>query len=134
MRFIQRSVSTAYADGVGSWRRIADAQIAIERGRVHPIDVEGVALLIVGDGQHVRVFHNVCQHRGHPLRTRDGQCDALVCPLHGWRYALDGSLEHVPDREAFPELDASEAALSELPSRLHDGGVEVLLPHGSPTD
>ena len=87
------------------------------------VDSEEIVLTRTDDG--VRAFHNVCQHRGHPLLAASGRCDQIVCPLHGWRYALDGALEHVPDEAAFPNLDRTALRLSELPCRVRAGGIEV---------
>ncbi|MCY4407005.1 MAG: Rieske (2Fe-2S) protein, partial [Rhodospirillaceae bacterium] len=42
-------------------------------------------------------FHNVCRHRASKLLTEpSGQCAAIECPYHGWRYRSDGTLDHVP--------------------------------------
>jgi phenylpropionate dioxygenase-like ring-hydroxylating dioxygenase large terminal subunit len=50
-------------------------------------------------------FHNACLHRGTRLAEGCGTFDgAIRCPYHAWRYALDGTLVHVPDREEFPDL------------------------------
>jgi len=53
----------------------------------------------------VRAFHNVCLHRGTRLAAGCGHLAGgeLRCPYHGWRYALDGRLIHVVDREDFRE-------------------------------
>ena len=49
-------------------------------------------------GGAVRVFHNVCSHRGNELvweacRTRG----AIRCPYHAWTYDLDGRLTGTPN-------------------------------------
>ena len=45
----------------------------------------------------LRAFHNVCRHRASKLLTQpSGRCDRIECPYHGWRYRLDGALDHVP--------------------------------------
>ena len=50
----------------------------------------------------VRAFYNVCQHRGNRIFDgREGSVAQVVCPYHGWRYALDGTLASVPDAERF---------------------------------
>ncbi|MDA0338344.1 MAG: aromatic ring-hydroxylating dioxygenase subunit alpha [Proteobacteria bacterium] len=46
--------------------------------------------------------YNVCQHRGARVMVGDMGCvDAFVCPYHGWTYAPDGRLIHVPDTDRF---------------------------------
>jgi phenylpropionate dioxygenase-like ring-hydroxylating dioxygenase large terminal subunit len=54
----------------------------------------------------LRAFHNTCLHRGTRLAEGCGHFadDAIVCPYHAWRYALDGRLVDVVDRHEFPDL------------------------------
>jgi choline monooxygenase len=54
-------------------------------------------LLMVRDGTTVRVFHNVCSHRGAMLVT-DGKRHGprIVCPYHSWAYRLNGELAATP--------------------------------------
>ena len=62
------------------------------------IAVLGQSLLLVRDAQGVlRVFHNVCRHRGR--RLLDDACRhaaAIRCPYHAWTYGLDGTLRGTP--------------------------------------
>lgn len=41
----------------------------------------------IGD---LRGFHNVCQHRGFPLRREERGNGTVQCFLHGWAYSPDG--------------------------------------------
>jgi phenylpropionate dioxygenase-like ring-hydroxylating dioxygenase large terminal subunit len=61
-------------------------------------------LVIRGEGDSVRAFYNVCQHRGTRLVKEDfGRSRSFVCPFHRWGYNSDGALAHVPGRESFRE-------------------------------
>ena len=88
-----------------SWVFAGRAGEVPKRGDVKPIQVVGRALFLVrGADERVRVFHNVCPHRGarlviEPLK----ETSTLTCPYHAWSYELDGSLKgrphfHGPDR------------------------------------
>jgi phenylpropionate dioxygenase-like ring-hydroxylating dioxygenase large terminal subunit len=77
----------------------------------------GIPLLGVrGDDGAVRVFRNACRHRGTQLASGAGCTRAFVCPYHGWTYALDGRLRHVPHAHGFPGLDREERGLVALES------------------
>src|SRR5215468_1818098 len=46
---------------------------------------------------------NMCRHRGNRVvRCDDGNARRFMCTYHGWTYANDGALEHVPgESEAY---------------------------------
>ncbi len=66
----------------------------------------GLPLLLSRDADGaVHGHYNVCRHRGMRLAEAGAAaCRNLVCPYHGWTYALDGRLSGVPHREAFEQL------------------------------
>ena len=89
-----------------------------EPGMAVPHDATGRPLLIARDGEGiVRVFLNVCRHRGTRLVEGENvQCaKRLVCPYHAWTYGLDGKLLAVAEKELFGDVDKNERALRELP-------------------
>lgn len=67
------------------------------------------------EGQ-LRAFLNACRHRGARLVSGQESClQAMVCPFHGWSYALDGQLKGVPKSYDFPRMDKKQFGLVELP-------------------
>ncbi len=62
----------------------------------------------------IRAFHNVCLHRGRKLRTDSGSATELECPFHGFTWALDGALKHVPCAWDFAHLADKDMTLPEL--------------------
>jgi len=102
------------------------SQALPQPGSYHAREAAGVPILVVrdNDGQ-IRAYRNSCRHRGTPLVDGSGCARALTCPFHGWVYALDGTLSHVPHAGGFPELDQSTRGLIPVPCRERDGVVWV---------
>jgi choline monooxygenase len=63
-----------------------------------PTTLLGLPLVMVRDGEGaLRVFHNVCRHRGYQLVPEPCKLrGALRCPYHSWAYGLDGTLNTTP--------------------------------------
>jgi choline monooxygenase len=81
-----------------NWTVIGTASSVSEIGDTRPFDLIGIPLMIVRDREkNIRVFHNVCSHRGHKLV--DKVCKSrklIVCPYHSWSYNLNGELIRTP--------------------------------------
>lgn len=81
-----------------TWAGLGFASDVPEPGDVRPVSLLGVPLILLRDRSgRVRVFHNVCSHRGRQLV--DAPCKAktgLRCPYHSWHYGLDGTLRGTP--------------------------------------
>ena len=106
------------------WMGVACGQNVPEPGDLFPVQIAGHALLLTRDREgEVRVFYNLCRHRGallasEPCRAPGGR---IVCPYHGWSFGLDGRFESAPhfdrrDAAAGPS-DADRAGLGLIPLR-----------------
>ena len=81
-----------------SWVFAGPASELPEPGHVKPVEVAGRSLIMTRnqDGE-IRVFHNVCPHRGARLVTEEmSRTAVLTCPYHAWSYGLDGALKARP--------------------------------------
>ena len=81
-----------------TWACIGHACTVPEPGDVRPIELLGQPLLMVRDAEgSVRVFHNVCSHRGNQLVAEPCRTQGkLRCRYHAWTYGLDGALHGTP--------------------------------------
>jgi benzoate/toluate 1,2-dioxygenase subunit alpha len=72
-------------------------------------------VMVRGDDGQVRLFHNVCTHRGARLCHRDyGQTQSFMCMYHGWSFNTRGDLDGVPLKERFPDFDMAEFGLKPI--------------------
>jgi phenylpropionate dioxygenase-like ring-hydroxylating dioxygenase large terminal subunit len=79
------------------------------------------SILVVREAaDSIRAYHNACRHRGTRLATGRGRVGSIICPFHGWRWNLDGSIRLVLDPEEFPER--TEADLGLQPVRCETWG------------
>ena len=106
-----------------SWACIGTGRRVPEAGDAMPLEFAGLPLIMVrGRDDEVRVFHNVCSHRGmllveKPARTRG----TIRCPYHSWTYDLDGSLRATPmiggtDKNTCPGFDKAKHGLKPVRS------------------
>lgn len=109
----------------GEWAGLAVATDVPEAGDVKPIQFLGEPLLLVRDrAGRVRVFHNVCRHRGMILVSEPRKIEgALRCPYHSWCYSLEGKLvatPHVggPGQNAHADIDRDLLGLIEVRSHI----------------
>ena len=58
----------------------------------------GIPLIILRDKKmNIRVFHNVCSHRGYKLLEKSCNLkNVLRCPYHSWSYDFEGNLVATP--------------------------------------
>ena len=62
----------------------------------------------------IKAYYNACRHRGTRLTCGRGRVGSFICPFHGWRWNLDGSVKLVLDREEFVPRSDEDLALVQL--------------------
>ncbi|NBX42504.1 MAG: Rieske (2Fe-2S) protein, partial [Rhodobacteraceae bacterium] len=80
------------------WAALAVGADVPENGDAKPIEFLGQPLLLLRDDTGaVRVFFNICRHRGMILVDAPRKIEgAIRCPYHSWCYAKDGRLVATP--------------------------------------
>ncbi|KUF08817.1 aromatic ring-hydroxylating oxygenase subunit alpha [Pseudoponticoccus marisrubri] len=109
----------------GTWSGLAVAADVPEAGDAKPITFLGMPLLLIrGKDGAVRVFQNICRHRGMILVEEPRKIEgAIRCPYHSWCYGTDGRLvstPHVggPGRNVHDAIDRATLGLVEVRSHV----------------
>jgi phenylpropionate dioxygenase-like ring-hydroxylating dioxygenase large terminal subunit len=109
-----------------NWISIGFGQQVKSPGDILSVSVAGSPLILLRslDG-HVRVFHNVCRHRGLQLvgDSHRGHVKLITCPYHSWTYRLDGSCLAAPywyrkDRKSFRPKAEEDFGLIEVRTKV----------------
>lgn len=82
-----------------SWTPIGYRSSFDRPGQFVRLQVNGTECVAVMDeADQVRVFQNVCRHRGTQLcfEPRGQLKSSLTCPYHGWKYDFQGNLTAAP--------------------------------------
>jgi len=108
-----------------TWAALAVGADVPEPGDAKPIDFLGQPLLLLRDDEGaVRVYFNICRHRGMILVGSPRKIDgAIRCPYHSWCYSKDGRLvatPHVggPGQNACDGIERARLGLSTVRSHV----------------
>jgi phenylpropionate dioxygenase-like ring-hydroxylating dioxygenase large terminal subunit len=113
-----------------SWWNVGRAEEIARTGDylVHDIEAINISVLVIrGEDNALRAFHNICQHRGNKLVTGErGNVRGMVCGFHSWTYDFKGDLVHVPDEDQFYEgFDPCKKALKPVTVDVWNGFVFI---------
>ncbi len=107
------------------WAGLAVASDVPEPGDAVPITFLGIPLLLIrGRDNTVRVFQNICRHRGMILVEEPRKIEgAIRCPYHSWCYSTQGQLvatPHVagPGFNSHAEMDRNTLGLIDVRSHV----------------
>ena len=65
-------------------------------------------IVVRGEDESLRAFHNVCRHRGSTLCPDErGRVVRFQCPYHAWTYELDGRLRRAPHTDVLVDFAGS---------------------------
>jgi nitrite reductase/ring-hydroxylating ferredoxin subunit len=95
-----------------------------EDGRWFRCDAAPRSLLVTREaGGRLHALRNVCIHAGYPVcEAEEGIGERLMCPYHGWEYALDGRLV---EPELSSRIDPPRLRLPSYPVRTLNGLIVV---------
>jgi nitrite reductase/ring-hydroxylating ferredoxin subunit len=102
------------------WIAADHATRLAEDGRYFRFDADSRSIIVTRDSEgRLHALRNVCIHAGYPVcDAEDGSADRLMCPYHGWEYALDGRLV---EPELSSRIDPSRLRLTSYRVCVRDG-------------
>jgi phenylpropionate dioxygenase-like ring-hydroxylating dioxygenase large terminal subunit len=123
-----------------AWQIVCHESDLPHPGDYQRFDFLGRPIVVIRDDDgELQALYNVCRHRAARLLDGDeatgrGRCPRtrIVCPYHGWTYALDGRLLGVPRAHAYG-IDLSEWGLHRPELEIWHGFVFVRCVPGGPT-
>lgn len=110
-----------------TWRSTGVMLASLPPGHLHPIEVEGVELVLARVGNDVFAVSDHCPHRDGLLSEGRLEGTRLTCPMHGSQFDIrSGSVQIDPFGVEPPEGDLGE--LTTYGTQVRDSTVWVDLP------
>ena len=108
-----------------NWTMIGVASSVPNPGDAKPFNLLGTPILIVRNKENeVKVFHNVCSHRGFKLVDQECKLKNVIrCPYHSWSYDFNGKLSVTPHigglgKHEVEGFDKNKSNLKEINSNI----------------
>ena len=108
-----------------NWTMIGVASSVPNPGDAKPFNLLGIPILIVRNKENeVKVFHNVCSHRGFKLVDQECKLKNVIrCPYHSWSYDFNGKLTATPHigglgKHEVEGFDKNNSNLKEIKSNI----------------
>ena len=105
------------------WVVVGVASSLPKIGDAKPFTLLNLPVIILRDKKNkIRVFHNVCSHRGYKIMQKPCKIKNLIrCPYHSWSYDTDGKLVATPhiggmNKHDTDKFDKSISGLKEIRS------------------
>lgn len=109
-----------------AWQLVGRSEEIPAPGDYRCCETAGGPIIVLRDEEGgVRAFANTCRHRGARLLTGTGNCPRIVCPYHGWTYALNGSLRAASRMQRTRDFRRSDYGLVPLRVETWQGFVFV---------
>ena len=108
-----------------NWTAIGVGSSIPSPGDAKPYNLLGIPLIMIRDkNMKIRVFHNVCSHRGFKLLDKPCNLRNVIrCPYHSWSYDFEGNLLATPhigglNNHESEKFDKSKSHLKEVNSKI----------------
>ena len=110
---------------LNKWTVIGVASSIPNPGDAKPYNLLGIPLIMIRDkSMKIRVFHNVCSHRGFKLLNEPCNLKNVIrCPYHSWAYSFEGKLVATPhigglNNHKVEKFDKKKSNLKEVKTKI----------------
>ena len=110
---------------LNKWTVIGVGSSIPNSGDAKPYNLLGIPLIMIRDkSMKIRVFHNVCSHRGFKLLNEPCNLKNVIrCPYHSWAYSFEGKLVATPhigglNNHEFEKFDKKKSNLKEVKTKI----------------
>ena len=85
-----------------TWLMVCREEEISRVGSYVEYELGAYSIVVIRDSaDSVKAYYNSCRHRGTRLVEGCGRVGTFICPFHGWRWNLDGSIKLILDQEEF---------------------------------
>tara|TARA_S200000501_G_scaffold8750_1_gene7790 strand:- start:1354 stop:2382 length:1029 start_codon:yes stop_codon:yes gene_type:complete len=104
-----------------SWLLICSESKIAKPGETLFIEIMNQPLIFIRQKDHsIKVFYNICSHRGGSIKEENRCVSYLQCTYHGWIYNLNGELKKTRGFNS-SQLNFNDLKLKEIYSRVWKG-------------
>ncbi|CAL5220057.1 g2008 [Coccomyxa viridis] len=82
-------------------------------------------VVVRGEDNQLRAFHNVCRHKAAPVAEGSGCVDMFECMYHGWKYDYEGRFRGATKLKGIKDFQAKDYGL--VPIKLDTWGQFVFI-------
>ena len=107
------------------WTAVGVGSSIPNAGDAKPYNLLGIPLILIRDKEmKIRVFHNVCSHRGFKLLDKVCTLKNIIrCPYHSWSYDFTGNLVATPhigglNNHHHKKFDKTKSHLKEVRNKI----------------
>lgn len=98
-----------------AWQMVCRAEDIQKPGDHVVYDIVNQSIIVMrGQDNVIRGFHNSCLHRGRALRMSGGAVNQLRCPYHGFAWDLQGEFKTMPTVWDFKHMSPCELKLPQV--------------------
>jgi len=95
-----------------TWLMVCREEELARVGSYVEYELGAYSIVVIRDSaDSIKAYYNSCRHRGTRLVEGCGRVGTFICPFHGWRWNLDGTIRLILDQEEFDPIASDNWSL-----------------------